>query len=306
MRAGLAAATALVFSAMAQAGPTLFFDDFSHPSLQALQTQGQWRLRTAPGHPGVPGARWGGISLVDDPARPGNRLLRLSAQTDGTPEGTQQAQVCHQRKVLIGTSSARVRFSAAPVSGVDGDPIVQTFYQVAPLRFDYDPQFSELDFEHLPNGGWGSPLPRLYAITWQTVRLEPWDAHNHAVEKPGALNGWHVLTMQVAATGRHQRTRHYLDGRLIAEATGRHMPVVPMSLNFNLWFSAGGLLPPSPTTSPTPRMYVQDVDWVLHVPGASRSPAQMQAQVQRLRRAGVAQRDTVPAPEPPLPGGCDF
>jgi hypothetical protein len=78
MRAGLAAATALVFSAMAQAGPTLFFDDFSHPSLQALQTQGQWRLRTAPGHPGHPGAHWGGISLVDDPARPGNRLLRLS------------------------------------------------------------------------------------------------------------------------------------------------------------------------------------------------------------------------------------
>lgn len=294
----LSSALALLPAATLAAPAPLFFDDFSHANLDALQTQGQWRLRTAPGHPGVPGAQWGGISLVDDPARPGNRLLRLSAQTDGTPEGTQQAQVCHQRKVLIGTSSARVRFSAAPVSGVDGDPIVQTFYQVAPLRFDYDPQFSELDFEHLPNGGWGSPLPRLYAITWQTVRLEPWDAHNHPVEKPGALDGWHVLTMQVTPT----HTRHYLDGRLIAQATGRHVPVVPMSLNFNLWFSAGGLLPPGPT----PRVYVQDVDWVLHVPAATRSPAQMQAQVQRLRRAGVAQRDTVPAPVPPLPGGCDF
>ncbi len=34
----------------------LFFDDFSQPDTAALRAQG-WVLRTAAGHPGVPGAR---------------------------------------------------------------------------------------------------------------------------------------------------------------------------------------------------------------------------------------------------------
>ena len=79
------------------------------------------------------------ITLVDDPERPGNRLLRLRAHTDGTPAGTVQAQACHQRKALRGTFAARVRFSAAPGAGVDGDPVVQTFYLASPLAHDYDP-----------------------------------------------------------------------------------------------------------------------------------------------------------------------
>lgn len=275
----------------------LFFDDFSQPDTAALQAQG-WVLRQAPGHPGVPGARWApeAVTLVDDPARPGNRLLRLRAQTDGTPEGTVQAQACHQRRALHGTVAARVRFSAQPVAGVDGDPVVQTFYQVSPLAHDYDPTFSEVDFEHLPNGGWGSPQPRLYAVSWQTVRLEPWDARNQATEVVGALNGWHTLVIHVDAVS----TRHYLDGRLIATHGGRNVPVVPMAPSFNLWFSPGGLLPPSAGV----RVYEQDVDWVLHAPERQLAPAQVQAEVQRLRQAGVSRHDAVAG------GGhratCDF
>lgn len=273
----------------------LFFDDFSQPDLAALQRAG-WRLRTAAGHPGIPGARWGGVSLVDDPQQPGNRLLQLRAETDGTPAGTEQAQVCAPRKFLRGTYAARVRFSETPLAGADGDPVVQSFYAVAPLRHDFDPEFSEVDFEYLPNGGWGSPQQRLYAISWQTARIEPWAAHNASHEEMGVRGGWHELLIQVEAT----RTRHYLNGRLIHEAGGRNVPVVPMALQANLWFSPGGLLP----ASREPRVWVQQFDWVLQLPDRLLGPAEVQAEVQRLRAAGVAARDTVE--QPALPAGCDF
>lgn len=295
----LVAAAAACLGGPACADTGTFFDDFSQPDAAALARDG-WVLRSASGHPGVPGARWSpeAISLADDPARPGNRLLRLTARTDGTPAGTVQAQLCHARKYLEGTYAARVRFSDAPIAGVDGDPVVQTFYAVSPLRHDFDPEFSEIDWEYLPNGGWGSERTRLYGITWQTVRIEPWLAYNQAHEEFGAQGGWHVLVMQVAGG----KTRHYLDGRLLAEHGGRNYPVVPMSINFNLWFSPSGLLPPGGP----PRVYEQDVDWVFHARSQVLSPQQVDAAVQALRRRGVTHEDSVQAAEPPLASSCDF
>lgn len=284
----------------------VFFDDFSHADRDALAAAG-WTLRSGNGHPGVPGAAWraDAITLVDDPAqlpqqrRPaGNRLLRLTARTDGTPAGTVQAQLCHVRKVLQGTYAARVRFSDAPVQGADGDPVIQTFYAVAPLRHDFDPEFSEIDWEYLPNGGWGSERTRLYGISWQTARVEPWQAYNQAHEAFGSHAGWRLLVMQVAGG----RTRHYLDGRLLATHGGRNVPVVPMAISFNLWFSPGGLLPASAEA----RVYQQDVDWVFHARGRVLGPAQVLAEVRALRRRGVAHTDSVPAAAPPLPSRCDF
>ena len=149
----LLASLALVGAAHA-APVERFFDDFSHADLAALQAAG-WTPRSKAGHPGVEGASWSasGLQLLADPADKANRLLRLTARSDGTPAGTQQVQLCHQRKVLEGTYAARVRFSDAPVSGIDGDPIIQTFYAVSPLQHDFDPSFSEFDWEYLPNGG---------------------------------------------------------------------------------------------------------------------------------------------------------
>lgn len=275
----------------------LFFDDFSHADLAAAQRAG-WIVRSQAGHPGLSGARWGGVSLIADPAQAGNHLLRLRAQTDGTPAGTEQAQACHQRKYLRGTYAARVRFTDTPLQGADGDPVVQSFYVISPLRHDFDPEFSEVDFEFLPNGGWGSPTPRLYAISWQTVRIEPWQAHNASHQEFGLQAGWRELLIQVEAG----RTRHYLDGRLIHEAGGRNVPVVPMAMQFNLWFSPGGLLPPSSA----PRVYEQDIDWVFQAPGQLLSPAEVQARVKALRAGGQHFVDTVPAAEPPLGNDCNF
>ena len=304
MAAARNAAVLLLSMACTTAHATgVFFDDFSHADRAALGAAG-WVLRDGGGHPGVPGAAWraDAISLVDDPvdARrpPRNRLLRLTARTDGTPEGTVQAQLCHARKVLQGTYAARVRFSDAPVQGADGDPVVQTFYAVAPLRHDFDPEFSEIDWEYLPNGGWGSGRTRLYGISWQTARIEPWQAHNQAHEEFGSHEGWHLLVMQVEAG----RTRHYLDGRLLATHGGRNVPVVPMAISFSLWFSPGGLLPANADA----RVYQQDVDWIFHARGRMLAPTQVLAEVNALRRRGVTHTDSVPAAVPPLPSRCDF
>ena len=275
----------------------LFFDDFCHTDTAALRAFG-WTLRDQPGHPGVPGARWSpqGISLQREGS---TTLLRLAGHTDGTPAGTQQAQLCHQRKVLRGTYAARVRFGNAPTQGAAGDPVIQSFYAVAPLRHDFDPGFSEIDWEYLAQGGWGSPETRLYAITWQTVRLDPWQAHNAAHEEKRRVDGWHQLLMQVRDDG---STHWFVDGRRVARHGGRNTPVVPMAVSFSLWFSPTGLLP----ADGVPRHWQMDVDWVFHAVGRVLSPGAVVAQVRALQGRAVAVMDSVPAANPPLASTCDF
>lgn len=297
--------TALALAASAHAaGTERFFDDFgAYADTAALQREGGWTVRQGRGHPGVEGARWGGgeaVTLVDDASRPGNRLLQLNARTDGTGPGTTQAQLCHARKSLAGTYAARVRFADEPVAGADGDPVIQTFYAVSPLRHDLDPDFSELDWEYLANGGWGAAQTRLYSINWQTVRLEPWQAWNQPHEEPGSFAGWHVLMMQVDAAAGH--TRWFVDGRQVAGHGGRNQPVQPMAISFSLWFSPGGLLP----ASAEPRVWREQVDWVFHARGELLSLEEVQAAVEGWRHAGVQRHDGVAAAQPPLASPCDF
>ena len=175
---------------------------------------------------------------------------------------------------------------------------MQTFYAVSPLRFDFDPEYSELDWEYLPNGGWGDPRTRLYGVTWQTVSLHPWTAYNAPLQVFRELDGWHVLVMQAGAG----RTRFWLDGMQLAEHGGRNYPAVPMAISFNLWYSPGGELPGTHAL----RVYHQDVDWVFHAKDRLLAPADVEAAVRRLRGAGTAHVDRVPARDPPLASTCDF
>ena len=251
-----------------------FFDDFSQPDLDALRASG-WVLRDGGGHPGLPGARFMPGQLALD-----GGLLKLRLSTDGTPTGTALAQLCAPRKFLIGTTTARVRLRDSAGSR---DPVIQSFFLASPLKHDYDPDFSEVDFEYLPHGGWGEPETRLYGVSWQTVRIDPWQSFNQASIAKGSFDGWQVLTVQVEAT----RTRHYLNGRLMGEHTGRNVPAKPMAISFNHWLAAGAV-------AGAPRDHEFDVDWVLHAAGKTVSPAAMQARVAALRKQGVARRDTVP------------
>jgi hypothetical protein len=284
-------------SAASAAEPSqVLFDDFSYSSLEEFRAHG-WTDRTAQGWPGVAGASWQGmVDLVEDPANKGNRLVRITATTDGVQ--TSQAQFCHQRKYREGTYAARVRFSDAPVSGPDGDQIVQTFYTISPLAAPLDPDYSEQDFEYLPNGGWGGADLTLHTTTWETFRPEPqWLQVSKSDSRRGSLEGWHTLVLQIA----NEQVRYFLDGTALATHGEPYYPEVPMSINFNLWFIREGLL-----DSRERRTYGEDVDWVFHAAGVVLSPAQVEQQISAFRAANVTFRDTVPAQQPPLSSPCDL
>ena len=154
--------------------PSILFDDFNYARKDQLKKNG-WIIRTVAGWPGIPGATWSekDVAILANPEQPGNRIVRMTSSTDGTPANTIQTQICHQRKYLEGTFAARVRFTDNPVSGPGGDQLVQSFYTISPLKAPWDPDYSELDFEYLPNGGWGISGPTLYATTWETFYPEP-------------------------------------------------------------------------------------------------------------------------------------
>jgi hypothetical protein len=292
--------TALDVFPPAQATPRILFDDFDYATVDELGKNG-WVIRTELGFPGVPGATWGKerLSLLDDPARPGNRLLRMTSSTDGTAANTRQSQFCHERKYLEGTYAARVKFTDAPIMGLDGDQIVETFYLISPLKAPMDLDYSETDFEYLPNGGWGHTGPTMFATTWETFHPEPdWKADNTSTNQSGSLEGWHTLVLQLGA-GR--RARYYIDGNLFAEHGGRYYPEVPLSINFNLWFVRNGLLPPG-----EPRVWIEDIDWVFHRARKILTPAEVEGMVAGMRARKVKFTDSVPARVPPLVSPCNF
>lgn len=263
----------------------ILFDDFSYSTLEEMTSNG-WVVRSGSGWPGVSGAsfRAENVSFVDYPDPANNRLLRMTSSTGGIPENTYQTQICHQRKYLEGTYAARVRFSDEPISGTDGDQVVQTFYTITPYIKPLDPDYSEMDYEYLPNGGWGSGDLTFYVTTWETVQIEPWNADNTSSSVQGSLAGWHTLVTQV----NEGTVRYFVDGKLIAQHGGKYFPDAPMSINFNLWFIEGGLVQAEGV-----REYQEDLDWVLHQAGILLMPDEVNAKVNELRNNSVKFTDTV-------------
>ena len=295
-------AVVLTLASLMSAAPPpehVLFDDFSYANKAQLKKNG-WIIRTEPGWPGVPGATWSeeDVSLVKDPAQPKNTIIRMTSSTDGTGPNTIQTQICHQRKYLEGTYAARVRFSDDPISGPRGDQLVQSFYTISPLKAPMDLDYSELDFEYLPNGGWGIDGPTLYATTWETFSPEPnWKKDNVFKTTGGSQAGWHTLVTQVL----DQKVRYFVDGKLFAEHGGNYYPEDTMSINFNLWFIRDGMV-----KAKERRQYQEDIDWVFFQAGTALMPEQVEAAVASMRRRSIKFRDTVPAKVPTLKSPCNF
>jgi hypothetical protein len=277
----------------------VMFDDFNYTKHEQLNMHG-WIVRTAPGWPGVPGAIWAkeGVSFLSDPDQRGNRILRMISSTGGPGSTTNQTQICQQRKYLEGTYAARVCFTDSPLSGPGGDQMVESFYTISPLKAPMDPDYSELDFEYLPNGGWGIEGPTLYGTTWETFSPEPnWKKDNVFDIIKGSQAGWHTLITQVG----EGRVKYFVDGRLLAEHGDRFYPESLMSINFNLWFIKDGM-----TKEQAARSYHEDIDWVFHEAHTLLTPGQVEAKVASMRRSAVRFKDTVRAPIPALTSPCDF
>lgn len=281
---------------IATAGTTkaqVLFDDFSYTNKNQLKKNG-WIIRTEPGWPGVPGAIWSedGVSLLPD------GILRMTSATDGPGANTTQTQICHQRKYLEGTYAARVRFTDKPVSGPGGDQIVQSFYTISPLKAPMDLDYSELDYEYLPNGGWGIDGPTLYATTWETFSPEPnWKKDNVFQTTSGSQAGWHTLVTQVV----NKKVRYFVDGKLFVEHGGNYYPEDTMSINFNLWFIRDGM-----AQAKGARQYQEDIDWVFFRANTALTPEQVEAAIASMRKKQVKFRDTVPPKVPALVSPCNF
>ncbi|MCC6499229.1 MAG: glycoside hydrolase family 16 protein [Anaerolineales bacterium] len=276
----------------------VLFDDFDYAAREEM-TENGWIIRGKAGWPGVPGAsfRPENVSFLDDAEIPNNRLLRMTSSTDGSSANTFQTQVCHQRKYLEGTYAARVYFNNTPVSGPDGDQMVETFYAITPYEEPMKPEYSEMDFEYLPNGGWGFDPMTFMFTTWETAQIEPWQAENASDSLAEDVEGWRTLVLQVG----DGVVRYYIDGKLNAEHGGNYYPEARMSINFNLWFINGGLIDSSEA-----RSYEEDIDWVYHEAGAILSPEQVNEKALALREAGISFVDTVPAGSPALDSLCDL
>ena len=265
----------------------VFFDDFSYASTSEMEAHG-WTVRTAPGWPGTENATWrkNDVTFPADPSKPGKRILRMTSSTDGTPAHTFQTEIYQQRKFKEGTYAARVHFATGPASGPAGDGVVQSFFTSSTGDISSESNYSECDFEYLPEGGWGLKNPGLFVTSWRTADAPKENTYNII---PTEESGWHVLMLQVA----DGHVRYFLDGSMIADHSGRYYPREIMSFNFNLWFMQEKVAP-----SRQVRSYEEDIDWVYFEKGAVLSPGEVEHRVEALRKAGIARQDTV---EPAAP-----
>ncbi|MER5410924.1 cellulose binding domain-containing protein [Streptomyces sp. NPDC002769] len=268
-------------------GGQSLFDDFDYASYTdpAIAAHG-WNVRSNSGGPGVPGATWD-PSKVTFPTVSGNTVMNLETSTAGTAESTRQTEVVSRStKFKNGTYAARVKFSDTPKSGPDGDHLVQTFFTINDLKAPMADDYSEYDFEYLPNGGWGETGNILYTTSWETYNPDPWQAVNQHTEGRQSYNGWHDLVLTID----NSSIKYYIDGQLFGTHDAQYLPERPMSINFNQW-----LIDLAGQTSTTARAYDEQVDYVLHVKDQVLTPAQVAAKVAAYRTAGTRFVDEVPA-----------
>ncbi|MGW5617209.1 cellulose binding domain-containing protein [Streptomyces sp. NPDC003877] len=268
------------------AGGQSLFDDFTYTSSSDPRISANgWSVRSNSGGPGVPGATWAPENVTFSGSGSGT-VMNLRTSTAGTPESTKHTEVLTKAmKFKNGTYAARVRFSDAPVSGPDGDHLVQTFFTINDLKAPMADDYAEYDFEYLPNGGWGEPANILYTTSWETYNPDPWQAVNQHTESRQSHAGWHDLVLTID----NSTIKYYLDGQLFGTHDAAYLPERPMSINFNQW-----LIDLAGQTSTTPRAYDEQIDYVLHVKDQVLTPAQVTAKVNAYRTAGTTFVDTVP------------
>ncbi|MEC4570300.1 glycoside hydrolase family 16 protein [Streptomyces virginiae] len=275
-----AAAPAPSVSPTPSGPPGTLFDTFhySGPDDPSLAAHG-WEVRTGGGGPGIKDS-WSaaGAGFPSDATAQGGRVLQLRSSTDGTAQGTKQVEVQGTGKNLFtGTFAARVHFSDKPTSGRGGDHVVQTFFPISPS--DESANYSELDFEYLPNGGWGTAGPRLDTVSW--YKADPPDRVSHTLKQ--RAGGWHVLMV----TAMNGTVTYSLDGKELFTSSGKYVPREKMDIHFSNWFID------TPATG-GPRTWDMKVNWVYYKADEVVSQADVQKTVDGFYSAGTDYVNTVP------------
>ncbi|WP_437767287.1 cellulose binding domain-containing protein [Sorangium sp. So ce764] len=286
LNAGGASAASSQASATTRAGGAItaeFFDDFSYNGTSDANFRSWWSLRSWSGAPGVSGAAWleSNVSLVADPQSSTNKLMRLKASTSGTGATTSQAEVItNAQKFRFGTYAARVKFNDTPLSGTRfyADKPVETFFTLTEWAAG-DPDYSEQDFEYMPNGGWGQG-------NTSTMWLTSWETSDVNVSNMVSANfsGFHTLVLQVTSTS----ISYYIDGVHRATHGSMYVPEVDQFIFFNLWYDE------LDAAKGSSRTYHEDVDWVYFAEDALLSSAEVDAKVANFRSSSIFRRDTVP------------
>ncbi|MCG5469377.1 glycoside hydrolase family 16 protein [Micromonospora sp. LAH09] len=248
-----------------------FFDNFHYRAHNdpALAANG-WQVRTEGGGPGIADS-WTAdtLSFPVDKSAKGGKALQLQASTDGTKAGTRQTELFTTESGFFrGTVTARVFFTDKPVTGRDGDHLNQAFCTISPLHTSAD--YSELDFEYQPNGGWGTVGSKIDMVSWRSST--PGDRATD--DYKGSLAGWRTLMITVT----DQQVTYSVDGRALFISIGKTVPREPMRLMFNTWFIdlpfKGG------------RTYNMRVNWVYAKANKVMSVAQVQKEVDQFYTKG--------------------
>ncbi|MCX4822887.1 hydrolase [Streptomyces sp. NBC_01142] len=266
-------------SAAAAPPAGVMFDNFhySGPDDPALASNG-WQARTGEGGPGIRDT-WSaaGISFPSEPTAQGGQALQLRVNTDGTRKATRQAELHTTRPdFFTGTVAARVHFSDKPTSGRDGDHINESFFAISPV--DTSPNYSELDYEYMPNGGWGSPGPQLDTTSWRNSQKG--DRVTRGLKK--SLKGWHTVMI----TAQNGKVTYSLDGRKVFSNDSRYFPRERMGIHFSAW------LIDLPFAGP--RTWDMKVNWTYYQAGRAVSPADVQKAVDGFYSTGTNYINTLP------------
>jgi hypothetical protein len=270
----------------------VYFDDFhySGASDPALNKHG-WVVRTSSGGPGIL-STWqtSGVSFPSVTGADGGEALDLTATTNGTKSGTTQAEIDSLNvPFFTGTYAARIHFDDSPTSGTNGDPINEDFYMISPRNSNY----SELDAEYEPNGGWGAPGPRLDTTSWYSVyncnsvttSTSVVGCDRETKRNMTSLNGWHTLVI----TAVNGVVTYSMDGNVLFTTSGKYYPRESMSADFNTWFV--DLKQPISGT----RKWDMQVNWFYYNSQQSMSLSQVQQTVGGLYANGTNFIDTISA-----------
>ncbi|MGW3625378.1 cellulose binding domain-containing protein [Streptomyces sp. NPDC000880] len=256
----------------------VIFDNFNYrePKDPALFKHG-WLVRTSEGGPGIDGT-WSaeGISFPSEPDALDGQVLQLRASTDGTVAGTKQSALgTVKAKFRTGTYASRIHFSDKPTTGSNGDHVNQTFFTIGGRGSNY----SELDNEYMPNGGWGAPGPKLDTTSWHDA--DKGDRVTSKLEE--SLHGWHTMVITVE----DDAVTYRVDGRKLFSNGEKYSPRADMRVNFNTWFVD---LP-----FEGHRTWDMKVDWLYYNANETLSLEDVHAAVKGFSDSGRNYFDTVPA-----------